>query len=241
MAKHVGMSLAALVLALASTGLRAQAGDAVPAGAHARVGPSNAVQGNAGRLLKVAPDLAPEVLALALRASACAVRSGLTADASRLAVIDYSRPSTERRLWVFDLQSATLLFAEHVAHGQGSGENLTTHFSNQEGSHQSSLGLFLTGDAYMGHNGYSLNLDGLEAGINDQARERRIVMHGAAYVDPVRAMDQGRLGRSHGCPALRPAIAGKVIDALKDGHFLFAYYPDSSWIDRSPFLHCGDA
>ena len=232
--------LTLLVLALAAPGLRAQSGNAARTADQTGPMSSARMQGYAERLQQVAPDLAPKVLALALRASACAVRSGFAADVSKLAVIDYSRPSTDRRLWVFDVKSAKLLFAEHVAHGQASGENMTRHFSNLEGSHQSSLGLFLTSDTYLGENGYSLNLDGLEPGINDRARERRIVMHGAAYVDPSRARDQGRLGRSHGCPALRPAVAGQVIDALKGGHLLFAYYPDTKWIDRSPFLNCGD-
>jgi len=192
------------------------------------------------RLLAAAPDVAPHVLALALRAGACAVRSGVVPKLSKLAVIDYSRPSTERRLWVFDLTSDELMFDEHVAHGRATGDNMARDFSNTEGSLQSSLGLFLTDDTYVGGNGYSLNLDGLEPGVNDRARERRIVMHGAAYVDPVSALRQGRLGRSHGCPALRSAVAARVIDTLKDGQLLFAFYPDQNWLTSSQFLHCDD-
>ncbi len=190
------------------------------------------------QLLASAPDVAPHVLALALRAGACAVQSGVVPALTKLAVIDYSRPSTERRFWLFDLTSDALMFDEHVAHGRGTGENMARDFSNVEGSHQSSLGLFLTADTYVGGNGYSLNLDGLEPGINDRARERRIVMHGAAYVDPVGSLRQGRLGRSHGCPALRLAVATRVIDTLKGGHLLFAYYPDKAWLSNSQFLNC---
>lgn len=190
------------------------------------------------RLRTAAPQADPEALALALEARDCAVRSGAADAADRLALIDYSRPSTEPRMWVFDLRRARLLYAEHVAHGRGSGENVPTAFSNREGSHQSSLGLFVTSDTYVGGNGYSLRMDGLEPGVNDAARERAIVIHGAAYVDPTVARRQGRLGRSFGCPALRPAVAREMIDTLKDGQLLFAYYPDRAWLDRSRFLHC---
>ncbi len=191
-----------------------------------------------GRLQLVAPDLDRHALSLALAARDCAIRDGAVASAARLAVIDYSRPSTERRLWVFDVPAGRLLYREYVAHGRGSGENFATRFSNDNGSHQSSLGLFRTADTYQGGNGYSLRMDGLEAGINDQARARAIVMHGAGYVDPGLAAKQGRLGRSYGCPALRKEVAHEVIDALKQGQLLFAYYPDRQWQGHSRFLGC---
>lgn len=177
---------------------------------------------------------------MALQARDCAVRHGDGAG-SRLAVIDYSRPSTEPRLWVFDLERSRLLYLEHVAHGRGSGENMTTAFSNADGSHQSSLGLFSTAETYVGGNGYSLRMDGLEPGFNDNARDRLIVMHGADYVDPRQALRQGRLGRSFGCPALRTQVAREVIDSLKQRQMLFAYYPDSAWLASSRFLRCDQA
>ena len=187
-----------------------------------------------------APEAPVEALSLALKARACALGQGEVAAASRLAVIDYSRPSTETRLWVFDLAKAPkLLFAELVAHGRGSGADLASEFSNLEGSHQSSLGLFRTGEPYVGHNGYSLRLDGLEPGFNDQARARAIVMHGAPYVDAEAARKQGRLGRSFGCPAVRKAIARPLIDTLRDGQLLFAYFPDQAWLAASSYLSCG--
>jgi hypothetical protein len=154
-----------------------------------------------------------------------------------LTVIDYSKPSTEPRLWVLDLARERVLFEERVAHGQGSGDNYATRFSNLEGSHQTSLGLFRTADTYVGTNGYSLRLDGLEPGVNDRARERAIVMHGAPYVSEGNIRTLGRLGRSHGCPALRPAIAREVIDTIKDGSLVFAYYPDRQWLNGSRFLN----
>lgn len=190
-------------------------------------------------LKRLAPEADPKVLALALEARECAMANGSVRDAARLAVIDYSRPSTERRLWVFDLQQQRLLFAEHVAHGRNTGENHARAFSNVEGSYQSSIGLFSTAEPYMGGNGYSLRMDGLEPGVNDRARARAIVMHGAPYVNPVTARAQGRLGRSLGCPAVRPEVARDVIDALKEGQLVFAYYPDQDWLRSSRFLRCG--
>ena len=198
----------------------------------------SAAENEARVLARLAPDADPQVLALALEARACAASSLGQALSPRLAVIDYSRASTEPRLWVFDLADGKLLFREVVAHGQGTGENLAHSFSNRDGSHQSSLGLFRTADTYIGHNGYSLRMDGLEPGTNDAAMARAIVMHGAAYVNPQMALKQGRLGRSWGCPALRPEVAGAVIDSLKNGQMIFAYYPDSQWLAHSPFLDC---
>jgi hypothetical protein len=189
-------------------------------------------------LERLAPEAKPSVLSLALEARDCAAKHLSQTASARLAVIDYSLPSTERRLWVFDLQARTLLFAEYVAHGQGTGENYAREFSNRDGSHQSSLGVFLTTDTYSGKNGYSLKMQGLEPGVNDAAMERAIVMHGADYVNPETAKKQGRLGRSWGCPALRTAVAEAVIDSLKHGQMIFAYYPDTNWLSRSPFIGC---
>jgi hypothetical protein len=185
-----------------------------------------------------APNADPAVIALALHARTCAIRRGLATAESRLAVIDYSRPSTQPRLWVFDLGQPRLLYDEYVAHGRGSGDNFAERFSNDEGSLESSLGLFATAETYIGDNGYSLRMDGLEPGINDHARSRLLVMHGAWYVDPLLALKQGRLGRSYGCPALRPQVAHAVIDSLKQGQLLFAYYPDRAWLAHSHFLDC---
>ena len=136
-------------------------------------------------------------------------------------MIDYSKPSTEKRLWVFDLRSHALLHEELVAHGKGSGERFATAFSNNPESHQSSLGLFETTDTYSGKNGYSLRLKGLDAGFNDKALERAIVMHGAPYVSEKVAKSLGRLGRSWGCPAVREAVAHEIIDRIRGNGLLF--------------------
>ncbi len=190
------------------------------------------------RLSAKAPGLDARVLDMALQARTCAAAYGDIEGDSRLAVIDYSMPSTEKRLWVFDLESGDVVFNEHVAHGQGSGGNMTTSFSNQDGSHQTSLGLFRTAETYVGGNGYSMRMDGLDAGFNDNARERLIVMHGADYVNPAAAPAMGRLGRSWGCPAVRQAVAREMIDLLKGGQLLFSYHPTDAWIDSSRFLNC---
>lgn len=188
-------------------------------------------------LAAAAPRADRRVIALALEARSCA---GVASTAERLAVIDYTRPSTEPRLWVFDLDERELLYAEHVAHGSGSGDNYADSFSNLPGSHQSSLGLFVTAETYYGRNGYSLRMDGLEPGINDRARARDIVMHGADYVNPAAGQSFGRLGRSWGCPAVRPEVAREIIDLLSGGQLLFAYYPDDEWLAASPLLGCAD-
>ncbi len=190
------------------------------------------------RLSVLAPDADPGVLALALEARSCAVRNGIADADARLAVIDYSRPSTEQRLWVFDLAHDRLLHREFVAHGSGSGENIARHFSNIEGSYQTSLGLYRTAETYIGGNGYSLRMDGLDPGFNDNARQRAIVMHGAWYANPDLIRSQGRLGRSQGCPALRQQVAKIVIDDLKQRNLLFAYADDAAWLQRGRSFAC---
>lgn len=177
-----------------------------------------------------------DVLEMAFSAASCAVKAGAVADPRTLTVIDYSRPSTEPRLWVYDLATRDVVYTELVAHGQGSGDNVPTQFSNQPDTHASSLGLFVTEDTYIGKNGYSLRLNGLDRGFNDNALARAIVMHGAPYVSPQVAKTVGRLGRSWGCPALRPAVARQVIDLVKGGGLLFAYYPNQDWLKSSKFL-----
>ncbi|WP_299234791.1 murein L,D-transpeptidase catalytic domain family protein [uncultured Halomonas sp.] len=184
-------------------------------------------------LTRLAPNASREVLTLAANALSCA-----DPDAERLAVIDYSRPSSEPRLWVFDLHRKTLLFEELVSHGRGSGDALASRFSNTPESHQSSLGLFRTMNTYYGRNGYSLRLEGLEPGVNHLAFDRAIVMHGADYVSESFIEQTGRLGRSLGCPAVRQEITYPLIDSLKEEQYLFAYYPDPEWLASSTYLDC---
>ncbi len=140
-----------------------------------------------------------------------------------LTLIDFTKPSTEQRLCVIDLQEQQTLFKSHVSHGRNSGGNYAVSFSNQPQSFKSSLGFFRTGDTYYGKNGYSLILEGLEKGKNDKAKERAIVMHGAKYADPAVIKKQGRLGRSLGCPALPPAVSQEIINTIKQGTLLYIY------------------
>ncbi|MBM7060368.1 murein L,D-transpeptidase catalytic domain family protein [Pseudomonas sp. UL073] len=195
--------------------------------AHAQALPS------ATELHRLAPNASLDALRLALTAYDCASQG--TAQ-QLLTVIDYSRPSRDKRLWVFDLKSKKLLFEEWVAHGKNSGADVPTSFSNRPNSYQSSIGLFHTGQTYSGKHGRSLRLQGMEPGFNDNSMSRAIVMHAAAYADPKVVPGLGRLGRSQGCPAVRPAIAGKLIETLKRGSYVFAYYPQKDWLKNSRFL-----
>ena len=157
-------------------------------------------------------------------------------DKDILTVIDFTKPSTEKRLFVIDLKLKKVLFISYVAHGRNSGEKYATSFSNQEGSFKSSLGFYQTENTYYGKNGYSLVLDGLERGINDKAKERAIVMHGATYADPSTIRSCGRLGRSLGCPALPLAVSKKIIDTIKGGTLLYIHGDDKTYASRSTFI-----
>lgn len=190
----------------------------------------------AADLQAAAPNLAPTVLNRALASARCALASGVAVDRPLLSVIDYSLPSTEERMWVFDLEERSLLYREIVSHGVGSGDNYARVFSNTPESRQTSLGLFLTAETYYGKNGYSMRLDGLEKDINHLARPRTIVVHGAPYVSRDFVRRVGRLGRSWGCPALRQKVARELIDTVKDGTLLFADHPEGDWLDASPYL-----
>jgi hypothetical protein len=156
-----------------------------------------------------------------------------------LTIIDYSKPSTERRLWVVDMKHSKVLFNTWVSHGKNSGDIMATSFSNAPGSLKSSLGVFVTVTPYTGGNGYSLRLMGLERGFNDNALRRSIVFHGAWYVDPKVIKEYGELGRSWGCPAVSPATVRPLINTIKDNTLVVAYYPDRNWLRNSAFLTAG--
>ncbi|WP_418964999.1 murein L,D-transpeptidase catalytic domain family protein [Cetobacterium sp.] len=153
-----------------------------------------------------------------------------------LTIIDYSKPSTEKRFFVIDMERKKLLVHSHVSHGKNSGGNIATSFSNKMSSNKSSLGFFLTENTYMGGNGYSLVLNGLEKGINDKAKERYIVIHGADYANPRFAQSQGRLGRSLGCPALPKDVSKKAIDMIKNGSVIFVYGNDTNYLEKSSYV-----
>lgn len=186
------------------------------------------------KLLK-ATGLNPNVLKLSLVAYNKAKQKGLT-NKHLLTVIDYSKPSTEKRLWVLDLDKGKVLFNTWVSHGRNSGGTYSTSFSNKPGSLKSSIGVFLTDNPYIGGNGYSLRLRGLEQGVNDNAYDRFVVVHGAHYVNPDMIRRYGQIGRSWGCPAVSPDLSRSLINTIKGKTVLFAYYPDRNWLSHSKFL-----
>lgn len=188
------------------------------------------------RLLKSqSGNIDDKVLRLGLTAYLNARKHGY-AGKQVLTVIDYSKPSTERRLWVFDLKKNRTLFNTWVSHGKNSGGVNATSFSNSPGSLKSSIGVFLTDETYTGKNGYSLRLRGLERGINDYAYSRAIVIHGAEYASANTLKTYGKIGRSWGCPAVGSSLAKPLINSIKEKSVVFAYYPDKRWLSRSSFL-----
>jgi len=188
------------------------------------------------KLLKnKANDISPQALAYALKAYYHAKDQGIIHN-DKLTVVDYSISSTKPRMWVFDMKQHVLKFKDYVTHGSESGFDQTTSFSNRPGSHKSSLGTFLTSTTYTGKDGYSLHLKGLERGINDNAARRAIVVHGAHYATAEFAKSHGWLGRSWGCFAVSKSHARPLIDTIKEGSLIFAYYPEFFWLHHSSFL-----
>ena len=155
---------------------------------------------------------------------------------NNLIVIDYSKSANEPRFHVVNMKDTSLTYSLLVAHGRNSGELFATDFSNRVGSNQSSLGFFRTAETYDGKHGLSLRIDGLEAGINDKARERAIVIHSADYVSESFIAEHGRLGRSLGCPALPQNNYERVIEDIKDGCLLFIYGGENEYLHESPLL-----
>ncbi|HMO31395.1 MAG TPA: murein L,D-transpeptidase catalytic domain family protein [Lacibacter sp.] len=162
---------------------------------------------------------------------------GLVAKEGLLTIADFSKPSTTRRLFVVDMQTLKMLYHTYVAHGRNSGLQYANAFSNKPQSNKSSLGFYLTLDTYMGGNGYSLKLRGLEKGINDKAYDRAIVMHGSDYVSDAFARNNGYLGRSLGCPAVPNQLTKPIINTIKNGSVLFIYHPDRNYKEQSALLN----
>jgi hypothetical protein len=163
--------------------------------------------------------------------------AGKLADPSIISIVDFTRSSTEKRLFILDLQNNRILFHTLVAHGKNTGERWAKSFSNTMSSLKSSLGFFVTGSTYMGGNGYSLKLNGLERGINDMANSRAIVMHGADYVSQAFINARGFLGRSWGCPAIPENEAQPIINTIKGGTCLFIYSRDKYYLSHSSLIN----
>jgi hypothetical protein len=153
-----------------------------------------------------------------------------------LTLVDFSLPSTEKRMWVMDLEREEVVFHTYAAHGVASGVTKPTQFSDIPESHQSSLGFYLAAEAYTGKHGLSLRLDGLESGVNGRARERAIVLHGAEYAEAAFIQQHGRLGRSQGCPSVPRAMSRPIIDAIQGNSCLFIYAEDQGYLAKTSVL-----
>lgn len=164
------------------------------------------------------------------------LESGKLKNISALSIVDFSLPSTAKRLFIVDLNNCKLLFNTYVSHGRNSGLQNASSFSNEPESFKSSLGFYTTESTYTGKHGYSLQLQGLEKGINDNAMSRGIVMHAADYVDEAVVKSQGRLGRSLGCPAIPEKLRNAIIGTISNGSCLFIYANDNSYLKQSSFL-----
>ena len=182
-----------------------------------------------------AMGLSKKVFTMALRGMAKLVRTRHIKD-NLLAIVDFSQPSINKRLYVIDLNTYQLLYNTYVAHGMKTGKDKAISFSNKMSSNKSSLGFYVTGLAYNGSNGYSLKLLGMEKGINDYAMKRGIVIHGAGYVNEDLINSQGYIGRSWGCPAVAPEVSQPLIDLLKEGSCLFIYASNTAYQTRSSFV-----
>jgi hypothetical protein len=199
---------------------------------------------NAGAMSVLYSNLNLSSMGLSEQAFSCAARGytylkekGRLFNTKFLSIIDFSLPSSKKRLFVVDVEESKLVFNTYVAHGQNTGEDYARRFSNQPDSHQSSLGFYVTNGTYMGKNGFSMQLDGLENGINSNAEERAIVMHGAPYVSEGFIRSRGYLGRSHGCPAVPENMNRPIIQKIKNGSCLFIYSSDKNYLNRSKILH----
>ncbi|MFN3234314.1 MAG: murein L,D-transpeptidase catalytic domain family protein [Gammaproteobacteria bacterium] len=197
--------------------------------------PAN-INAEAESLEKIAPNLDINVLKLALKAYNHVDEKGLNKK-HILTVIDYRLPSSQKRLWVFDLDQNKLLFNTYVAHGKNSGNLYAKHFSNAHQSKETSIGTFVTGNVFQsGHDGAALQINGLDKGFNDQAASRGVIMHGASYVSESFLKHNGRMGRSWGCPAVSKKIIEPIINTIKGKSVMFSYYPDTKWLSSSQYL-----
>jgi len=181
--------------------------------------------------------LSKKVFDLALKGWQHLKSTGRVINENILSIIDYSQPSNKKRLYIIDLVNAQLLFNTYVAHGRRSGKEAATRFSNKPRSLESSVGFYVTAEPYMGSNGYSLRLDGLESGFNNNALRREIVLHGAEYVSEEYISMNGCLGRSWGCPAVPQNESKDIIDSIKNGSCLFIYSPQKKYLKGSRVLN----
>jgi hypothetical protein len=181
--------------------------------------------------------LSKEAFDYAMKGHDYLAASGKLQNEDILSIIDFSLPSSQKRLFIVDLKNNKLLFHTYVSHGRGSGGVMATDFSNQEDSHKSSLGFYVTGDTYMGKHGLSMRLLGQDKGFNDNAHDRAVVMHSASYVSEEAIKRQGCIGRSHGCPAVPEELNKPIIEKIKNGTCLFLYSPDKQYAANSTIIN----
>jgi len=180
--------------------------------------------------------LSEETFEYALKGFNYLQQNGVFPNGSIISIADFTLPSSSKRLFIIDLEKQKLLFCTYVAHGSNSGTKYATQFSNVPESNESSLGFYKTLDTYIGKNGYSLRLEGLEPGINDNAFRRDIVMHAADYVNEDLIQSRGYIGRSWGCPAVPEELHKPIIDKIKNGTCLFIYSPQEKYLNSSKIL-----
>jgi len=178
-----------------------------------------------------------EVFNYAIKGYEILLQKNLLNNTEIISIVDFTKPSTQQRLFILNLVSGKILFSTLVAHGKNTGLQYATEFSNKLSSFESSLGFYITMNTYNGSNGYSLKLKGCEKGFNDKALERNIVLHGAPYVSNKFIQQNGFLGRSYGCPAVPLEISDKIINTIKDGACLFIYHPTKKYLTQSVFIN----
>ena len=180
--------------------------------------------------------LAFDIFNMATKGYQRLVDQGLAAKSKYLSIVDFSQSSRKKRLYLLDMENGKLAINTFVSHGKNSGLDMAKHFSNVPESEKSSLGFYVTGQTYFGKHGLSLRLQGLEAGFNNNAERRAIVMHGAEYVNSSRVYS-GYMGRSQGCPAVPQHESSKIINMIKGGTVLFIYHPTEKYLKSSPVLN----
>ena len=184
-----------------------------------------------------AAGISNEVFTYAIKGFNCLSQSNKINNTGIITIIDFSKPSTQKRLYILNLTTGEILFNTLVAHGRNTGLLYPTSFSNKSSSYESSLGFYVTLSTYTGNNGYSLKLQGCEKGFNDNALQRNIVLHGAAYVNESFIQQNGFLGRSYGCPAVPFELHHQIIDLIKNGSCLFIYHPNKKYVQSSAFIN----
>lgn len=203
------------------------------------LGKSEALTGGEDGSISTKKDmrgLNPSVYAYALKGFN-SIQDSLNKKFRYLAVVDFSKPSTERRFYLIDLTDTSIVCTDYVCHGKYTGENFATSFSNEVESNKSSLGFYMLSESYTGQHGLSIRMDGLDKGFNDNARKRAIVMHTAEYADERLCKEQGRLGRSLGCPALPVSTFTTIAPQVTNNALIFHYYPDNNYLNNSVWLH----